>query len=416
MDKERSYYDILEVEKNASEHEIKKKWKKLVFKYHPDKLPEDKKEQGEAKIKELNEAYGVISDPEKRKIYDMFGKEGLEGHGNMGGMEGMGGMGGMEDILNQFMNQGRPKRSNVQPVQCVKRVELEDLYKGKTVEKTITRTSLCYKCEFTGFVDKKSHNCTQCNGKGFVFKHIQMGPGMVTRIQQACQGCRGKGVDNINSKKCNSCNGKKHVSEEYTVKFDIKPGTYHENIIVIENEGHEILPEKRGNCGGNERGRVEVIINEEDHPVFKRYININGMNPANLLIDFEIDLVDALCGFKKSFIHLDGRKLYITESEPIKDDYIKIIPDEGMFVKNSSYKKGCLYVRYKIKYPKELDIEQKEQIYKILTGKSYKEIIFSDDYKQVSTMDVEQFSKSYYSEDSDDDDDNGHPGVQCAQQ
>ena len=413
MNSDRSYYDILGLDKNATDVDIKKKWKRLAAKNHPDKLPADKKEEGEKKFKEINEAFSVLSDPDKRKKYDMFGKDGLQG--------GMGGMGGFDpsDIFGSMFNNQRKKKVNVKPVEVHVSVTLEDLYKGKKFNKSIKRTSLCKTCKFTGFEDKKKHTCQKCKGKGVETIVRQMGPGMVAQQQILCRSCQGSGNDDNNAKKCSVCNGEKRVHENYTIEVEIKQGMSRENGIKIVNQGHEILPENRRD--GNSRGDVIIRLNEVEHPIFKRYVSLNGsdMNPYNLLIELDLELVESLCGFVKSFTHLDGRKLCIDESNIIKGDEIRVVVDEGMPYPNSTYKRGCLYIKYNIKYPKELSTENKQQIYKVLTGKQFKEVEVSDNLKRVETFTLEHYNQTHQDNNHNNynyNDDEDEPGVQCAQQ
>lgn len=426
MSVEKSYYELLEVQKDASDSQLKKQYRKLVMKYHPDKLAEDKKEWGTQKIKELNEAYSVLSDPEKKRIYDQFGKEGLEGMGNMNGMgNGM----DMDEFLNSMFGgggftgfpgfsgfgNGNSQKVRVKPVREFEEVTLEDLYNGKDVKKSIKRTSLCRDCEFTGFSDKKDHKCTSCNGSGSVVVNRRLGPNMISRMKQACESCQGSGSDK-DAPACKACDGSKRVEEDYEVEFDIEKGMMDEEVITIKNSGHEIPPEYRSSTGpnaGQDRGVIQIILNEKEHDRFKRF-NVNGRSKNDLLLELKIGLADALCGFKKSFDHLDGRKLYVSEMDVVTDGALKVVREEGMPSSKNS-QKGDLFVKYSVEYPESIDDNKKGELYELLTGKKLESVEFPDEYKELNTFDFSGNNFSNY-ESSDDEFEEGGQRVQCAQQ
>lgn len=417
---DQSYYDILGVSKNATDKEIKKKYRELVIKYHPDKLPQEKKEWGEKKIKEINEAYNILSDPNKREIYDKFGKEGLESHG-ISGTEGF--HQDYMDILEELFGHSRNRdRELVEPIVCEENLTLEEIYKGKQIKREIKRYNLCKDCEGTGSVDKINHVCKQCKGKKFIIQTRTLGPGMFQQIQMQCFACKGTGIDTTNINKCKTCEGKKMVKEKHLIKCDIQPGVCHGEVIVIENEGNEIpLDLRKENIGNNvTRGKVIIKINELKHPIFKRGIVIHGkMNPANIFIEMNISLVEALCGFTRSITHLDGRKLFLTETTSmIKDGEIRYIPNEGMPYKGKTYKHGDLFIRFHIEYPKKLSYKQKEKIYNILTGKRIEELNFNvpPEHIEVNLQCVEDLKKEDYNHYDDDNNNHQESGVQCATQ
>ena len=356
---EKSYYDILEVSKDATPTEINKKFKLLAKKYHPDKLPKEQQEEGTRKFKEINEAYHILSDTEKRETYDKYGKEGLNGPG----MEGFD-----ENIFEHLFNM-RKEPQEVNHIKCSETVTLEDIYNGKKIKKVIRRKSLCKQCEFTGFSDKKNHSCQQCKGKGKYKQVQQVGPGMYSQVNALCKSCRGKGADNSNVSACDHCKGSKFVTEETMIEVMIPTGVSSEgeNYIVIENQGDEILPELRSQFNGATRGRVVIILEESKHNVFKRSFDSRS-TLADLSIKLELSLDEALCGFVKAIKHLDGRQLYFRENNIINEGDVKVIKNEGLKYRDSN-KKGDLLIKYTIIFPEKLNKEQKENIYKILTGK-----------------------------------------------
>ncbi len=385
-----SYYDILGIEKNASVDKIKKAYRKLVVKWHPDKNP-DNVEEATAKFKGIQEAYEVLKDPKKRQMYDAYGKDGLNNNGlNNNGFD-------MDDLFGNMFR--RQKRVVVPPVKCVIKLTLEELYNGKEIQQEIERYSLCKNCNNTGNADKMDHKCGVCRGKGFVVHISSIGPGIMQQMRRPCHVCRGNGKDK-NVKKCDKCKGNCVIKEKYVIKMHIDPGMMGGKIIGIENCGNEIPSDVNTEY---KRGLVELIIEEIPHPLFKRGIVVNNhLHPADLCIEFNITLSDALCGFNRTFIHLDKRKLYINENTIIKDNEIKIIPNEGMPTfdgySNSNRNKGDLYIKYCIKYPENLSNTKKKILYKCLNSKPYKRPISPQQHQQIQTIKVKIKQNEEYHE------------------
>ena len=391
-----TYYDILELPRDATPAQIKKQFRLLSKKYHPDKLPEDKKEAGTEMFKKVNEANAVLSDPEKRKIYDKYGKEGLEQNGqmphfNMEDLFGMGGfMGGMPGMPGM-----RRERPTVKPIKTGITLTMEQIYTGATIQKEIKRDSLCNTCDGTGSVDKQSHTCTTCRGKGVVVKIQQLGPGIMQQMQMPCNACGATGQ--MVKNKCTRCKGTKNLPEKHTVSVTVKPGTPHRFTIVVEDEGNEIPMDRRSNSNGKTRGDIVFVVQEEDHNVFKRGIQVGEhADMANLLMEVKITLAQSLCGFKHTYTHLDGKEKVMFEMNPIKDGEIRYISGEGMPKFQNPGHYGDLFIKYDVEYPKKITDEQKDKIHLILTGKSFYDNDFDlkeEDYL-VTTRDINEYSPS----------------------
>lgn len=329
--KEQSYYEILEVDKLADHQIIKKAYHNLSRKYHPDKLPNEKKAFGEAKIKEINEAYAVLSYPDKRKLYDKYGKEGL-----------------------QEVNSGFVPRFRIPTIKVPLKVTLEELYMGKSVTIEFERKNICAECDMTGAKDKKRHKCRKCSGLGKVRQAVQHGPFIQEQIVN-CIACKGLRID-PSTEVCPECGGKAYQTEKCKITKEIPPGS--DEQIILHNIGDELPAEIRHH--GVERGVVVLILEETEHEIFKR------CNEADLLIGIELSLEEALCGFKRVIRHLDGRKLAIIETDPIDFGTRKVVQGEGMKLQSGGY--GNLIIQFSFKMPTSLSEEQKRTLYSCLAN------------------------------------------------
>jgi len=261
------FYQYLEVDKNANDAEIKKAYRKLAVKHHPDKGGDPEK------FKEITKAYEVLSDPQKRQTYDRYGEEGLE----------EGGGGGGEDLISSLFG-GGPKRGGQRRRQKTKdvvqpmKVTLEQLYNGHTKKMAITRRVIDKK---KGVVD-----CSDCGGRGTRVETIRMGP-MIQQMQSPCNSCGGNGK---------SFNPK---SEREVLEVHIQKGSPTDHKVVFREMADE-HPDA-------DAGDVVFTLKEQEHAVFKR-------RGADLFIERNISLVEALCGFEIDVHHLDGRKLLVKTS------------------------------------------------------------------------------------------------------
>lgn len=250
-------YEVLGVDKKADEKEIKKAYRKLAVKHHPDKGGD------EHLFKEINAAYEILSDPKKRELYDKYGLEGVE-------QEGGPGMAGGEDLFSMFFGGGGRGRRSAGPrkgpsIQHPLRVSLEDLYNGKTVKLAINRKVIV----------GEAQECSTCGGQGAVMEVRQIGPGMITQMQRACSACNGQG------------NTAKTKNERKVVEVHIEKGAHHNQKVTFRGMADE-MP-------GRETGDVHFIIQEKEHDVFKR-------KGADLLLMKDISLNQALTGFSVSWM------------------------------------------------------------------------------------------------------------------
>lgn len=355
---DQSYYDILGVKRSDDNQTIKKAWYKLSRQYHPDRLSEDEKVAGEQKIKEINEAYQVLSDPEKREVYEKYGKEGLVNFDTNNN----------DPLAAMFAKQSR--QDVVAPIKINIEVTLDKLYTGISIDYAFKRRNLCKNCNMTGCKDKKHHRCKTCQGARVTVQCVRRGQ-MIQQIPMDCIPCKGIGIEQ-GFDLCEKCKGNAYELEMATIRHNIPPGSFNNDVIDIPNAGHEIPPEL--SQSGRTRGSVILIVREIPHVIFKR-INTSD---ADLAIILKLSLADALCGFKRTIEHLDGRKLDIIEDRCINPETIKVIRQEGMPLKSSNILRGNLIVKFEIEFPESLSLENKRTIYSCLTnGKSLDDVDLS---------------------------------------
>jgi len=309
-------YEVLEIEKTATETQIKKAYRRLAVRHHPDKGGD------ESKFKEVSAAYEILSDPEKRAKYDRFGLEGVAN-------DGPGGGGGMaEDIFSMFFQEGRRGRPRTSPdVKHTLKVSLEDLYNGKTVKMAVSRQVLVGEPQI----------CYRCDGEGAVVELRHLALGMVQQIQRTCYECGGQGY-------------RAQVQQERKVlEVHVEKGMKHSQKITFRG-----LADEKPNL---ETGDVHFVLHEKQHDVFER-------KGADLLITKIISLNEALCGFEFELTHLDGRQLIIESKSgeiipPVAANgkpSVKIVPNEGMPSRGNPFIKGDLYVVFQVTFPQSGDL------------------------------------------------------------
>jgi DnaJ homolog subfamily A member 2 len=365
--RDNKYYDLLGVQRNATDDEIKKSYRKLAMKHHPDRNPNNK-EENETKFKEISTAYEVLKDKEKRKLYDEMGEEGIKnmngggGGGNpfdifeniFGGRGGFGGGGG------GFSRSHRVRRGKDRVEELP--IELEDLYNNTVKKIDIKQKVICLDC--TGSGAKSSSyikECTGCGGKGMVMKIINIGPCMMQQATARCDKCMGQGRMVDPAGICGICKGNKIVVKNKVINLPIEKGMKDKKRITIPDLAHH-------DPNADEQGDLILIINILEHPKFKR-------QGFNLIIDKNILLSEALCGVKFKLYHLDARELIIKTDAIIKPNEEYKISKEGLAKDNYNY--GDLIIRFNIVFPDSLSNERKHYLNKILPVKkddeTYKE-------------------------------------------
>ena len=295
MVKETAYYDLLNVKPDATADELKKSYRKLALKYHPDKNPEA---DAAEKFKNISQAYEVLSDAKKRELYDKGGEQALK----EGGLS-EGGFSSPMDLFEMFFGGGgggggRRRRDNKgKDVIHQLSVTLEDLYNGTTRKLALQKNVVCEKCEGRGGKAGAVQKCNTCKGSGTQVILNQLGAGMYQQIHTSCRECDGQG-ERINPKDmCRTCSGRKIVQERKILEVHIDKGMDDGQKITFAGEGDQ--------SPGLEPGDIIIVLDEREHDTFKR----KGMD---LFMKMDINLTEALCGFRRAIKTLDNRYIIIS--------------------------------------------------------------------------------------------------------
>jgi len=402
MVKETAFYDLLNVKPNATHDELKKSYRKLALKMHPDKNP-DNPEAAE-NFKQLSMAYEVLSDAKKRELYDKHGEQGLKEGG------GGGDFSSPMDIFDMFFGGGRGGRggrreNKGKDVIHQLGVSLEDLYNGSTRKLALQKNVICEKCNGRGGKEGAVAKCTICKGTGTQVLLNQLGAGMYQQIHTSCRECDGNG-ERINEKdKCQTCKGKKIVHERKILEVHIDKGMEDGQKISFTGEGDQ--------SPGLEPGDILIILEEKDHATFKR-------KDMDLFMKMDITLNEALCGFKKSIKTLDNRHLIISSlpGEFIKPNEIKAVLNEGMPMYKNPFEKGRLIINFNVKFPSpdQVNLKTIAELEKILPAKPKHTI--PKDAEELQLVDLDPaYERSKRNDAYNDDDMEGGPKrVQCANQ
>ncbi|XP_033121392.1 dnaJ homolog subfamily A member 1-like isoform X2 [Anneissia japonica] len=397
MVKETGYYDLLGVRPDASDTELKKAYRKLALKYHPDRNPEDPE-----KFKLISQAYEVLSDSKKREIYDRGGDQAIK--------EGGGGESHFSspmDIFDMFFgggggSGGRRERKGKDVIHQLS-VSLEEMYNASVRKLALQKNVVCEKCEGKGGKKGAVEKCPTCRGSGVQVQVHQLGPGMVQQIQSVCRSCHGEG-ERINEKdRCRTCNGKKIVRERKILEVHVDKGMKDGQKIFFRGEGDQEP--------GLEPGDIIIILDEKEHSVYKRQAN-------DLILKMEINLVEALCGFQKVIKTLDNRELLINShaGDVVKHDELKCILNEGMPFYKNPYEKGRLIIKFQVNFPNDgfLTPEKLKQLENLLPGRE--EPIQDDNAEEVDLVSFDPTTyrqKSSHNHVYNEDDEMGGRRVQC---
>ena len=356
----RDYYEVLGVSKGASADEIKKAYRKLAIKYHPDKNPGNK--EAEEKFKEAAEAYSVLSDADKKAKYDQFGHAGVDG----AGPDFSGGFGDLNDILNDLFGGGfggfgggfggfggfgggrggqrqQQKVYRGRDIRVRVKLTLEEIAKGVEKEISIEKSVPCQDCGGRGAKNSSDvKTCPACNGTGQVQRVVNSIFGQ-TVTYSTCQQCGGEGK--IISNPCRTCGGTGLVRKRETITVKIPAGVEAGMQLTIQGEGHAAK-----NNGIN--GDLLVVIEEQEHPNLKREGN-------NLYYTKIISIPEAILGAEVEIPCLDGS--YKVKVEPgTQSGSVVRLRGKGLPTVNGYGGTGDLYVKFAVWVPKKLNKDEKE--------------------------------------------------------
>ena len=360
MAEKRDLYETLGIKKGANEAEIKSAFRKLAVKHHPDKNKGDKK--AEEKFKEINEAYSILSDSEKKKKYDMFGHAGVDPSYNAGGGGGFGGFGGggggatnaggFEDIFDMFggifgggttQRRGRGGPMKGRDLQKSMIITFEEAAFGAKKQMKITKVVECTQCKGTGAKKGTTpKTCTSCGGRGEV-NTVQRTPFGQFASVSPCPDCGGTGkrIDDP----CQACNGSGRVKKTVTITVDIPAGVDNDSVISIRGQGE---PGENGGPSGN----LYVIINIRPHEIFKR----NGLD---LWLEIPITFEQAALGAN---IVVPTLKEKVSYKIPAGTQHGTTFRLRSKGIQAAKSGTGDLYVKVNLEVPTKLDSEQKKTI------------------------------------------------------
>ncbi|MCT4507571.1 MAG: molecular chaperone DnaJ [Tepidibacter sp.] len=345
----RDYYEVLGVGKSASDQELKKAYRKLAMKYHPDRNPDNK--EAEEKFKEANEAYEVLSDAQKRQNYDQFGHAGANGgFGGHGGFDFNGsGFGGFEDIFGDMFGDifggGRSRRTGPERGSDIRyrmTISFEEAAFGTEKEISINRSENCDECSGTGAKPGTSKKtCPTCKGTGEI-KQAQRTPFGTMMNVRACHDCSGSG--SIIETPCTKCNGKGEINKKKQVNIKIPAGVDDGSAIRLSGEGELGLR-------GGPRGDLYVVIDVLPHKLFERDGN-------NVYCEMPITFAQAALGDEVEVPTLDGKVKYKIP-EGTQTGTVFRLREKGI-PRLRSKTRGDQYVKVVIEVPKRLSEKQKE--------------------------------------------------------
>ena len=346
----RDYYEVLGVDKNASPDELKKAYRKLALKYHPDRNPGDK--EAEEKFKEAAEAYDVLSNPDKKARYDQFGMAGMDGQYAQGGMN-------MNDIFSQFgdlfgdlfgggfsgfRSGGQSRRvmrgSNLR---IKVKLTLEEIDRGCEKKIKVSKYVPCKSCGGSGAVNNEFETCQHCHGTGVVTEVRRTILGQM-QTQSACPHCGGEG--RIIKNKCHDCHGEGIVKSDEIITINIPAGV---------QDGMQLAMQGQGNAAphGGIPGDLIVLVEEQPHELFER-------QDANLYYNAFITFSDAALGASVEIPTLGGKvKIKIDPGTP--SGRVVRLRGKGLPVVNG-YGRGDLLVSLNVWVPKNLTKEEKKSL------------------------------------------------------
>lgn len=366
MANKRDYYEVLGVSKTATDEELKKAYRKLAKKYHPDANPDNKKE-AEEKFKEVSEAYENLSDPQKRRMYDQFGHDGPQGFGggNQGGyysystsgFDGFSDFGDLGDIFSSFFGGGFGGRTSSRTKNGPKKgrdlkysmsITFEESFLGVEKEISISREEECPTCNGNkAKPGTKIETCKACNGTGTVKQTVSTILGQM-QTTKTCPNCGGEGK--VILEKCSECKGKGKIRKPVKIKVKIPAGISDNQTVVLRGEGEP------GSKGGP-KGDLYIVVNIKKHSIFSR-------NGDNVICQIPITFTQATLGADLKIPMVDGKEEIYRIPEGTQTGTKFSIRGKGFKAVNGNWNGDYIFTVV-VQTPKRLTAEQRELLNKL---------------------------------------------------
>ncbi|BFZ64670.1 DnaJ-related protein scj1 [Saitoella coloradoensis] len=345
----RDFYQILNIPRTSTPQQIKSAYRSLSKKWHPDKNPDNP--DAHSKFVELAAAYEVLSDPEKKEVYDKYGEEGLNQQGGGGGGRGGPGGGDPFDMFAKFFGGSghfgqhrHPQTPRGPTLETILAVPLRSLYTGSTIPLSLEKQQICTECLGTGARSAEDVvTCGQCRGSGRVIRKHQLAPGIVQQVQMGCDKCGGKGKEIKHV--CTTCHGSKVVRGTTEFEVEIEPGMMKGHKIVFEGEADESPDWEAGDL---------VLIIEEQEPTTSSPSYPFRRRGQDLYTTVLLPLQDALLGSWTRTIDLFGQRtitLSRARGEVVQPGHVEVREGDGMPVCGKEGQWGRMYVEYVVVLP-----------------------------------------------------------------
>ncbi len=363
----RDYYEVLGVNKNASEDEIKKAYRKIAIKYHPDRNPGNK--EAEEKFKEAAEAYDVLHDNQKRQQYDQFGFDGPAGAGGFGGFGGAGM--NMDDIFSMFGDifggragfggfgggQRRPQQHRGSDLRLKVKLSLNEVANGVTKKFKVRKDITCSHCHGSGAeAGSGTETCQTCHGSGVITHTTQSIFGMM-QTQGVCPTCNGEG--HVIKNKCKHCGGSGVVKGEEVVEINIPAGVAEGMVVNVPGKGNAGM---RNGISGD----IQVFIDEEDNDIFVRDGN-------NLIYNLLLDFPTAALGGDVEIPTIEGTRLKVKIDNGTQPGKTLRLRGKGLpAVQGYGHGMGDLIVNISVYVPKTLSREEKDALTQFKDSDNFK--------------------------------------------
>jgi DnaJ family protein A protein 2 len=340
-----SYYAALGVGRTASEDALKRAYRALALRHHPDKGGDPEA------FKRVSEAFGVLSDPAKRRLYDAHGKEGVE-RAAAGGGVAPGGV-SAEELFGMFFGGGggggggwgdTAGPATADDTVAALDLSLEELFAGAAKPLALRRRRVCAACGGGGARRNgtRAARCGTCEGQGVVIAERALGGGLVQRVRATCPDCDGDGARLASADRCAGCAGRKTVEETVALSATVAPGSAQGERIVLAGEGNA--------APGLAAGDLVLVVRERPHRRFER-------RGADLVCALRLSLAEALCGFERPIERLDGTalRLRVARGRTTAPGALKRVRGEGMPVRGAGGARGDLFVQVRVDLPDAID-------------------------------------------------------------